>query len=827
MIRPLLKIAILHSLILIIVGYPDRLFAQLKITFPVNRMVLQRNAANQAAVQIAGSYSQVLDVIEARAVVRATGQGTTTSWSILQVNPSNGQFNGSINVAGGWYKIQVRGLKNGSVVAADSVERFGVGEVFAIIGHSNAQGSSCVINGVNQCETIDGASDERVNVIGIDLHTTVYQQQYLTTANTDYLPGLAFSQLLKLSGTSPFAQEAWLWGHMGDELVKRINVPVLLYNAGFGGTTIQNTYWSAYDIPFEHSFVRYSIRMPFVNLRNIMNLYVPTTGLRAVLILHGENDRFNPTDSTYKYYNKVIDKMRTEFNKPNLGCIVALSSFVGGRNDNVRLAQLQVINRPNYNAYPGPDLDVITTSADRPDGIHYSPGGQVKAGDLWASAINNVWSSITPYPAETQPMVSLSCATTNQLTLNQPVGYEYSWNTGSTVRGLTVGTGTYSARIKNAQKRIFFPPAVVVPTTVQPSPPTITTDNGTWAICRTSGLKLRSSYTELNAWSTGATSFSILATTPGVYSVQAKHPVYGCLSNVVSQTVGLATVNLNVQIQTSRRVVAVNDTVSFRLFVQNKSECDAGPVTVKSRLPLHLGAVSNSASTTVVNGVVSSTIPGILAGETINRQFTAQPDHPGYYRTAAELTATTNTDYNAKSNNGTGNGEDDEAVVDLRTMTSSSDLFESPNPNQGLLPVVQSNQPTPAMTKADLSLKMEVNSQVTRVDKLIEITLTVKNLGGLAATNVGVRNLLPATLQFVESGSGMSATGAVVSGSIGQIAAGQSISLTFTARVISNESCTNQAQIMSADQPDSDSTPGNGYSNGEDDQASIVLRTAG
>ncbi|RYF47361.1 MAG: hypothetical protein EOO39_48425, partial [Cytophagaceae bacterium] len=279
-------------------------------------MVLQRNAANQAAVQVAGSYSQVLDVIEARAVVRVTGQGTTTPWTTLQNNPTNGQFNGSINVTGGWYKIQVRGLKNGSVVVSDSVERFGVGEVFAIVGHSNAQGSSCFINGVNQCETINGASDERVNVIAIDLNSPVYLQQYLTTANNDYLPGLAFSQLLKLSGTSPFAQEAWLWGHMGDELVARLNVPILLYNAGFGGTTIQNTYWSAYDIPFVHSFIRYSIRMPFVNLRNIMNLYVPTTGIRAVLILHGENDRFNPTDSTYKYYSKVIDKMRTEFNKP-------------------------------------------------------------------------------------------------------------------------------------------------------------------------------------------------------------------------------------------------------------------------------------------------------------------------------------------------------------------------------------------------------------------------------------------------------------------------------------------------------------------------------
>ena len=355
--------------------YAQASFAQIKITFPVNRMIVQRNNNNQATVQIAGSYGQALDAVEVRMVARAAGQGVTTNWITLQANPSNGQFNGTMLVQGGWYSIEVRGRSGGNIVATDVLDRFGVGEVFAIMGHSNAQGSGCTISGTDQCVTRAGAGDDRVNVVAVNQNSASFLQ-YLNTGDTKDLPGLEFSQLTTTSGMSPFAKMPWLWGRMGDVLAARINVPVLLYNAGFGGTNMQQTYWAAYDIPFQHFFVKYSIRMPYANIRNLMNLYVPTTGLRAVLVQHGENDRDNPADSTYKYYTKVIEKIRTEFNKPNLAHIIALSSYVGGQFQNVRTAQTNVINTISQ-TYRGPDLD---TDTDRPDGIHFSPNGQTQAG---------------------------------------------------------------------------------------------------------------------------------------------------------------------------------------------------------------------------------------------------------------------------------------------------------------------------------------------------------------------------------------------------------------------------------------------------------------
>ncbi|MFD2573640.1 sialate O-acetylesterase [Spirosoma soli] len=814
--------------------------AQLDITYPVNRMVIQRDNNNQATVQIAGSYAQVLDTIQARVIARATGQGTSTNWANLQVNPTNGQFNGTMTVRGGWYKILVQGKRNGRVVATDSVDRFGVGEVFGIVGHSNAQGSGCYVDGVDKCPTMEGATDDRVTVVALNMDSPEFAQ-YDNTADTRYLPGLAFSQLLTFSGISPFARVAWFWGRMGDVLVQRINVPVLIYNAGFGGTNMEQNYKAAYDIPFDHGFVKYSIRMPYVNLRNLMNLYVPSTGIRAILLNHGENDRGNPTDQILMHHYGVIDKSRQEFNKPDLAWIVAFSSFVGAPFDNVRSAQYQVINRANYRTFQGPDLDVVTSKEERPDGIHYSPSGQRRVGELWANAItDNILQTAQFYPAQQQPLASVACANGNQLLLTQPDNYEYTWTTGATSQTLATGAGTYSARLRNAQKQVYFPPAVTIPNTVRPAAPTITA-NGAFEICRSTGVTLTSNYAGPNLWSTGATSSTITATTPGSYTLQAKNAVYGCLSDAVTKTITMAGADLSLSLRVSRRTPVVGDTVTFTMTVRNESGCDAGSTTMQNRLPSNLTFVSSADGLTVANGIVQGTISSVPAGGSVSRRYVARLTAAGTFLNAAELSAQTNQDPDSQPNSGTGDGEDDEAGIDLRTKAtgstsgtgsaSSTAVYASPNPNQKPLPDVQSNQPKPDSAKADLSLSLQVSSRYVKVGQPVTFTLTVYNRGGQAATNITVRNDLPASMQFDSSSTGMTATGRAVSGTIAQLGVGQSATLIFRAKATSTTgSFQNVAEITTATPADSDSTPNNTIasdtSKGEDDEARVDLRVS-
>ncbi|MCK8492854.1 hypothetical protein M0L20_13375 [Spirosoma sp. RP8] len=810
--------------VLLAVSLP-RVSAQIDVTYPVSRMIVQRDNNNKATVQIVGSYAQDLDSVEVRAVVRTAGQGTTTGWSTLQTNPLNGQFSGKLTVTGGWYQLEVRGISNRKVVATDVVDRFGVGEVFAILGHSNAQGSSCYVDGTDRCPTMEGAVDDRVTVVSLD-QTSPEFQQYEGTADNRYLPGLNFSQLATFTGISPFAKMAWFWGRMGDLLVQRINVPVLIYNAGFGGSNMEQTYKAAYDIPFEHGFIKYSLRMPYVNMRNLMNLYVPSTGIRAILLQHGENDRGNPTDLIVTHHYGVIDKVRQEFGKPNLSFIIALSSYVGGRFENVRQAQLQVINRDNYKTYQGPDLDNVNSLDDRPDGIHYSPLGQPKVGKLWADAITNAYlQSIQPYPAESQPLVSIACATNNRLTLTQPSGYEYTWNTGTTSQSLTVGAGTYSARLRDSQKKVVFPPAVTVPNTVKPAVPSITT-SGSTSLCQPGSVTLTSSYEGDNLWNTSEISHSIQANSAGMYSLRAVNSVYGCQSDAATVYINNAMTDLALSLSVSRRIVSVGDTVTFSLTVRNEGACDAGAVTMQNRLPSNLVFVS-SANLTAANNIVTGNLSNIPPGQSITRRYVARLTTAGNYLNAAQLTAQGRLDPDSEPNSGTADGEDDAAMVDLRTLSAANtlSLFASPNPNQKALPAVQGNQPAPDSTKADLSLTMELSQRYASQGQPVTITLKVFNQGGLNATNIRIRNDLPAGLQFLSSSTGMTASGTAVTGVISQLAAGQTASLSFRATVTGKGTLTNAAQILAADQPDPDSTPGNGTTNGEDDTARADLRS--
>lgn len=800
--------------------------AQLDVTYPVERMIVQRNNSNQANVQIAGSYAQLLDTVEARAVARSAGQGTTTGWTTIQSNPINGQFNGSLQISGGWYRIEVRGRRNGQIVVTDSVARFGVGEVFAIIGHSNAQGSSCINNNVDYCTTIDGAADDRVTVVPLDQSTPEFRA-YEQTASTNYLPGLTFSQLATFSGISPFARFSWFWGKMGDLLVQRINVPVLIYNGGFGGTNMEQNYKAAYDIPFDHFFVNYSIRMPYVNIRNIMNLYVPATGIRSVLIHHGENDRGNATNDIVTHYFGVIDKVRQEFGKPNLAMLVATSSYASGRFQNVRDAQAQVLSRANYNIFSGPDLDNMT---DRPDGIHYSPNGQQQVAQLWSTAItNDFFQNSQPYMAEPQPLITTACAPGNQLQVTLPTSATYTWNTGSTDQSLTVGAGTYSARLRSAQNKITFPPAITVPTEIRPADPAISVQ-GPSSFCLPGNTVLQSNYTGsgLTTWNTGATSTTLPIGSSGVYSVQTKGAAYGCPSNAVSYTVNPAGSDLALSMAVSRRAPAVGDTVTFTLTVRNEGGCQTRFATFTNRLPANLTPVS-SPTLPFTNSVVTGTLAPMLPGQSVSQQYVARVGSAGNYQNAAEIMTQDGPDPDSQPGSGTGDGQDDEAQADLRAIgngTGGSTVFASPNPNQVPLPTVQSNQPTPEPTKADLSLSMQLDRRTVVIGQTVSISLTVSNLGGLTAGRVGVQHLLPNGLSFVSS-TDFSASGSTLSANLTSIQAGGSATVSFLARATGTGSMTNMAQISSSTQSDPDSTPGNGYTNGEDDSAQLDLRVTG
>ncbi|MES2519615.1 MAG: hypothetical protein V4585_15980 [Bacteroidota bacterium] len=401
---------ILGSIFLTLISFLS--FGQISVTFPVPRAVIQRNNANQANLNIAGHINIVVDRIEARLLPR-TEQArldtiTATAWQTVQQNPVN-FFSGSIAAKGGWYNLEIRAIKDSSVVGnVTTIERVGIGEVFVYIGHSNAQGGAYGQTGPN-------ANDDRVSCIATGQEPScngLYPFQpasssdslwckYLQTGDALYLPVLKFSKVSIASGISPFCGRPWFWSIVGDSLSRKLNVPIMLYGAAFGGTKSEHWYKAAKGILFDHGFIKSSIGMPYVNLKNVLQLYVPLTGIRSVLCLHGVNERNDSQADIQTWMEGYIAQSRIDSKIPDLAWMIALDSYLLDHNlspapyplkFDPRNAQTAVAQQP-YN-FQGPDLDVITDNgggiivSERPDGLHFGNQGLISAANLWINAIN-------------------------------------------------------------------------------------------------------------------------------------------------------------------------------------------------------------------------------------------------------------------------------------------------------------------------------------------------------------------------------------------------------------------------------------------------------
>lgn len=124
---------------------------------------------------------------------------------------------------------------------------------------------------------------------------------------------------------------------------------------------------------------------------------------------------------------------------------------------------------------------------------------------------------------------------------------------------------------------------------------------------------------------------------------------------------------------------------------------------------------------------------------------------------------------------------------------------------------------------ADLSLVKRVNTSTPAVGEVITYTLVLQNDGPSTATGVEVTDKLPAGLEYVShsvsQGAYDQATGAWA---VGTVQSGANATLNISARVRSFARIVNAAEVSKSDQPDKDSTPGNGVPS-EDDSSSVPL----
>ena len=509
--------------------------AQIQVSFPTSRAVFQRDKAEQATIRLTGYYTSNLTRIEARLQAR-DGQGTSTDWRTIQDNATGGVYAGDLTGRGGWYNLEVRGMNGDQQVGNTTIiERIGIGEVFIIAGQSNAQG-------VHQYAP--NPSNDRVNCVN-------YQYPGFGFPNDPPIP--VFTQLDNTPGftISPRGTGSWCWGQLGDILVRRLNVPVMFFNAAFSGTPVQNWRQSAPEGGTAYSVYNgeaYPPRQPYINLKIALQFYANMLGVRAVLWHQGEADNLlnTPTSQYVSDLQLVINQSRRDYNR-NMSWVVSRATYgdlIGGTDPAIIAAQDIVINTTG-NVFAGPNTDGIQVPRRRPplfdnDALHFDYDGLVEVANAWNNSLSDsFFQNSTPFAPSPAPSISIACAGNNTLRISVSGNYStIQWDSGESGNTITKGAGLYQAKIKDGTGNTFFSARVNVPNVIA-----AVADNKPSYVCAGNALNLVTNYSNVT-WlnqqnnTTVATTQQFSTTVEGNFYVRYRD-VSGCdfTSNVVNVSI--------------------------------------------------------------------------------------------------------------------------------------------------------------------------------------------------------------------------------------------------------------------------------------------------
>ncbi|MCE7042289.1 T9SS type A sorting domain-containing protein [Dyadobacter sp. CY312] len=559
--------------VLILTAFTD-VKAQLNIDYPTSRAVFQRDKNNSATIYVSGSFTKVVDRIEAK--LTPINGGNNVDWITIHANPQGGFFAGSISSTGGWYNLEVRGMRGDQKVGEHSVSPIGIGEVFLIAGQSNGQG---FVNKDGFDFGAQRANDDRVSCIDFNNHNS----------STSALPYPSFTHLESDTQISPRGLGAWSWGKLGDLLANRLQVPILFYNVAWDGTIVRS--WresitgTARSPYIEDRFVPYEPSgAPYSNLRSVLQYYVPITGVRGVLWIQGEGDNhFNTSSDSYASdLQAVINASRNESGK-NISWMVSLTSYSDARvAPGIIDAQKKVISTVS-NVFTGPNTDVIQIPRTDKDKVHFHHEGLTTLAEAWNNQLNDdYFSRSEPYKAVSQLQVTASCAGNNNVSLSvNSNGYSnINWSTGSNSSTIQVGNGTYRVTARDAKGNVIFSPEIRINEPITPSQPQVTLQ-GSNPVCLGNTAVLISSTNDNIRWNNGATNDHLTVTTGGEYFVTTRN-VYGCESSSSKTNITILTSPLP-----EKPTISASGAVTF---------CDGGEVNLQSNSKVN-NLWSNGANT--------------------------------------------------------------------------------------------------------------------------------------------------------------------------------------------------------------------------------------
>lgn len=315
----------------------------------------QRNSNNEGSITIIGKSDQIFQ--SAKIKFNSSLGGVSTDWLTLAIDPITKEFKGKFTLKAGGYYPQIQ-LFNDNKIDTDTLLTWNVkvGEVFAIIGHSLAEGQTPYT-----IENFDPTWAEVLNYSSGNVNN--------------------------------------FWGRLAEKLKVKLNVPVRIYNTGIGGSTSEQWGLSAYGLPFQHPFFDWKGRYPYYLYEKKLVNEISKIGLRGILVIHGENDGLLSENTIVESTKMYIQKTRDVLDAPQLTFSIAKSN-TGGTSEpimKVKSAQKRILTEIKNTAL-GADLETLMGEKYRWDGIHFNSLGLEQAAIRWDQSLPiSYFSQTIPY----------------------------------------------------------------------------------------------------------------------------------------------------------------------------------------------------------------------------------------------------------------------------------------------------------------------------------------------------------------------------------------------------------------------------------------------
>lgn len=321
-------------------GDPTPTLTPPSISIPQTRQIYQRNVSNLGAVTITGTYVGAYTVIQAQASV--INGGTPVGWQNIVIGNMGSPFTGTLNLAPGWYNVQVRVLNGAALSNPTTVTKVGVGELFICAGQSLL---------ANYGQTANNVTDDRVSA-------RTYAGAWQIANDPQPLNGDASIK------ASPIPL-------IGSALAVYLNMPVGFMDAAVGGTSTDTWIATLYAS----------------NLLPAMQAF-GLTKFRAILWEQGQQDALigNSTATYEANTTTIINQSRSDagWNVPwgiaDRSTIQTNTAF-----PTIQAGQDWLVANTTF-AFGGSDSDSIT-NADRYDTTHFNTAGQVLQANMWVAAI--------------------------------------------------------------------------------------------------------------------------------------------------------------------------------------------------------------------------------------------------------------------------------------------------------------------------------------------------------------------------------------------------------------------------------------------------------